>query len=221
MFSSRIIPAIIPQSEGDLRQFVGQMHGIPELHVDVVDGKFVPHTSWPYEPLGQPENLLGLLQPFTLEVDLMVTNPIQAAETWIKAGADMLVFHIETLDCNDLKYITDKYDVTVGVAANNDTPLATLVPYLAYAHYVQVMGIASIGAQGQPFDERACSRIEEIRQRTGRHSISLDGCVNGQTLPRLVGLKLDRYIMGSAIYSASDPLLAYKQFSQLVSSTGE
>ncbi len=220
MISSPIIPAIIPTSVDDIAQFLAKLPKVPELHLDVVDGVFVPTVSWPYQPQGVPLEVATMLSVCTLEVDLMVAESRSAAQAWIAAGADLLVFHVETASLEVVREIGTTTSVTIGVAANNDTPFEILASYLPYVDYVQVMGIAEIGAQGQLFDERALTRIAEIRAVVPTMHISLDGSVNATTLPDVLTLDLQRYIMGSAIYRADDPLGAYISFSQIASAQG-
>jgi ribulose-phosphate 3-epimerase len=220
MFATPVVPATIPTTEQSLRDFVALLASVHELHVDVVDGRFVPYQSWPYAPVGVPTVVSELLAPYTLEVDLMVVDPLPAARAWLEAGADMLVFHTETISLEAFTQFVAETGETVGISALNDTPHETLRPYLAVADYVQVMGIAAIGAQGQPFDERAITRIEMIRQEFPKLPISLDGSVNMDTLPRLASLRLARYIVGSAVTKAVDPVAVYRTLTTLVSSTG-
>lgn len=221
MLSSPIIPAIIPSSEQALRDFVVVIGNVPEIHVDVVDGLFVPFVSWPYEPVGNPVAVAAPCSGYTLEVDLMVQQPLLAARSWLEAGADMLVFHVETISLEAFAAFVQEVDVTVGVCALNDTPYEVLRPYAALADYVQVMGIAQIGAQGQPFDDRALDRIALLQKEFDHLMISLDGSVNHATLPQLAALSLPRYIVGSAIAAAAHPRQAYTDLSVLVSSTGQ
>jgi ribulose-phosphate 3-epimerase len=213
MLASPIVPAVIPNSAVAVADFLRALPGVPELHLDVVDGVFVPFTSWPYVEAGSPAEVLLVCEAVTLEVDLMVAEPLKAARAWIAAGADMLVFHIETISVEALTQFAQETAVTIGVAANNDTPNEALIPYLAVADYVQVMGIASIGAQGQPFDERALSRIAWLRAQDATCVISMDGSVNANTISILLPYRLDRYIVGSAISRAVDPKAAYTMFS--------
>jgi ribulose-phosphate 3-epimerase len=221
MISSPIVPALIPRSQAQLHDFARVMFGVPELHVDVVDGKFVPFTSWPYIDGGEPRDSFSLLEAFTLEVDLMVENPLPAARSWLLAGADLLVFHVETISAPALAEFASTTHVTIGISANNDTPFETLATYFPYVDYVQVMGIAKIGSQGQAFDERAISRITDVRAMAPQLALSLDGSVNAATWPRLAPLALERYIVGSAIAGRPDPKVAYHEFCQAwLSSTG-
>jgi len=215
MFTSLIIPAIIPSTLSDLRQLVSRLAGLPEIHLDVVDGIFVPFISWPYNSQELPRVAKESLDVFSLEVDLMVNKPLSAAHNWIEAGADQLVFHVETISLASFKDFTDNTNMTIGISSNNDTDFNILKEYLPYADYVQVMGIGAIGTQGQPFDVRSLNRIAMIRENFPNLAISIDGSVNAETLPKLVSLKLNRYIIGSAIIKQDDQILAYKKFTTM------
>jgi len=215
MFTSPIIPAIIPSTLSDLRQLVSRLAGLPEIHLDVVDGIFVPFISWPYNSQELPRVAKESLDVFSLEVDLMVSKPLSAAHNWIEAGADQLVFHVETISLASFKDFTDNTNMTIGISSNNDTDFNIIKEYLPYADYVQVMGIGAIGTQGQPFDVRSLNRIAMIRENFPNLAISIDGSVNAETLPKLVSLKLNRYIIGSAIIKQDDQILAYKKFTTM------
>lgn len=212
-----IVPALIPKSAEALRTTLGQLKFSPEIHVDVVDGKFVPFVSWPYEPSGNPIEVKSSTDPYTLEVDLMVEDPLKVAEEWIKAGADMLVFHVETISYEDFLDFTMSTSISVGISALNDTPLEVFKPYIKVADAIQLMGIAKIGAQGLPLDERVFERIEELKREFPHHPITIDGSVNMETIKRLDKAGADRFICGSAIVKASDPLLAYQKLKQEIS----
>lgn len=215
--SSPIIPAVIPQSRTDLCTLAEQITFTTELHLDVVDGQFVPFTSWPYEPYDEPQSVKSVLDRFSLEVDLMVADPLPAADAWLAAGADMLIFHTETLSLAALDAFRATTAVTIGVSALNDTPLETLLEYAAFADYVQVMGIAAIGSQGQPFDTRALERITAIREAAPHLGISIDGSVNTDTIAAIRKVRVDRYIVGSGIVKQPDMAAAHHALTTLVS----
>jgi ribulose-phosphate 3-epimerase len=214
---STIVPAIIPESLDQLKIFGEEIAPLPEIHVDVVDGKFVDAISWPYDPLGDPMMAKTILDRFSLEVDLMIFDPIPAAERWIAAGADLLVFHVETISPQAFADFAHQTSITIGISALNDTPDETLAAYIPHADYVQVMGIRKIGSQGLPFDEFAKERIVWIKQTFPNASISLDGSVNHHSLPDLCTLPVQRFIVGSAITKAPLPLVAYHELSAFVS----
>ncbi len=211
-----IVPAIIPTSAAHLVRTLAGFSFSPEVHVDVVDGVFVSSVSWPYNPVGNPEQTKPVTDGFTLEVDLMVQNPLEAADVWVAAGADMLVFHIETISLDAFKRFAESTKISLGVCALNDTPLETLLPYLEFSDYVQVMGIATIGAQGQPLDERVFERIKTLKESNSRLLVSVDGSVNRETIARLAKAGVDRFICGSAIAGASNPKEAHRELSSLI-----
>jgi ribulose-phosphate 3-epimerase len=216
--SSPIVPAIIPQSYDDLVQQVEKIKGLPEVHVDVVDGVFVPSVSWPYNGGWDVVIALGLLSQFSLEVDLMVAQPLPAAHAWLKAGADQLVFHVETISVEAFAQFTADCPVSVGISCNNDTPLPILYEYLPHADYVQCMGIATIGSQGQPFDESVIERISQIHAQYPKIALGVDGSINESTIPKLLQLGLSRFIVGSAIITAEQPKEAYAKLTKLAQS---
>lgn len=211
-----IVPAIIPKSLEEIKTVLPGLNFSPEIHVDVVDGKFVPFTSWPYQPQGVPSAVKNTTDSFTLEVDLMVEDPLVAADAWILAGADMLVFHTETISPEAFSRFANASKISVGISAINDTPLSELEPYLESADYIQLMGIAKIGAQGQPFDERVIDRIGELKSRYPNLPITIDGSVNKNTIAKLAKAGADRFICGSAILGAPEPYLAYNELQALI-----
>jgi ribulose-phosphate 3-epimerase len=214
-----IVPALIPKTAREVREVLPRLRFSPEIHLDVVDGKFVPFTSWPYEPQGSPDEVRATTDTFTLEVDLMVEDPETAAAAWVKAGADMLVFHVETLSLEAWQRVTKEYaHISCGISALNDTPLETLLAYAAFADGVQLMGIAHIGAQGQPFDERVLERTAAVKKAYPGLPVTIDGGVNTETIARLAAAGMDRCICGSAIVAAEDPYLAHQALATLISS---
>ena len=216
MISSPIIPAIIPQSLADLTRQLNSLRGLPELHLDVVDGIFTSAISWPYKNQDNILDAKELLSRFSLEVDLMVENPLKVAPAWIKVGAQQLVFHIETVSRDELAELASRYDVTIGVALSDSTPVEDVYPYFSCADYVQIMGIAEVGSQGQPFTDNALLKITKIQQSYPHFPISIDGSVNLSTLPKLVSYKLDRYIIGSRIMGTVNPREAYLNFNEQI-----
>lgn len=211
-----IVPALIPKSAEQIKTVLPSLNFSPEIHIDVVDGKFVPFTSWPYEPTGMPKSVKSTTDCFTLEVDLMVENPLEAADAWLEAGADMLVFHVETIDLSAFKRFVESTKISIGISALNDTPLEVFIPYIEIADYIQLMGIAKIGAQGQPFDERVLERITELKRLFPKHPITIDGSVNKNTIAKIAKGGADRFICGSAIVAAPEPHLAYNELQALI-----
>jgi len=211
-----IVPAFIPKSEVEARETLNTLRFCHEVHLDVVDGLFVSDTSWPYQPTGQPIKIKQYVEPFSLEVDLMVVDPLQAGVDWVTAGADRLVFHVETVSLENFKNFEAFTHVSVGVSAHGATPLNQLLEYAEYADYIQLMGIHEIGAQGQPFDETVLDKIATVRAAYPDKSITIDGSVNEHTIVKLQRAGADRFVVGSAITLQPDPAAAHKALSLLI-----
>lgn len=211
-----IVPAIIPMSAQMLTEQLARLTFSREVHVDVVDGKFTPSVSWPHEPTGDPVAVKSATDQFTLEVDLMIENPLPAAVDWMTAGADMLVFHLETISLDNFKNFADFTHVTVGISAHGDTPIATLLEYAQYADQIQLMGIKQIGSQGQPFDEAVLTTIATVKAAYPEKPITVDGSVNEHTIAQIVAAGADRVIVGSGITLQDEPQVAYEALQALI-----
>lgn len=211
-----IVPAIIPKDREALLAYAEVLTFSNELQLDLVDGRFVPTASWPYDPLGEPISVRTQLEPYTLEIDLMVADPLAAATAWIEAGADMLVFHVETLSLDAFQAFAADTQVSVGVSAHGATTLDELSEYAEDADYIQLMGIKEIGAQGQPFDTSVLEKIAELKRRFPEKSIIIDGSVNADTIVPLRNAGADRFACGSAIVLQPDPEAAHAALSALI-----
>lgn len=213
-----IVPAVIPRDKKEVIEMTRTLSFSNEFHLDVVDGKFVAATSWPINPHGTPNEVKAFTDAFTLEVDLMMHNPIPAAREWIEAGADMLVFHIETIDLPSLVdfILYAPRSVSIGVSLHGDTPIESLLPFAVHADYIQLMGIHTIGAQGQPFDTSIFEKIQRVKREFPAMPIHVDGSVNRDTITTLVKAGVNRFVVGSAIVKQSDPEAAYQELCQIV-----
>lgn len=215
--SQLVVPAIIPKNTDHLRDSLQTIAFAHEVHIDVVDGEFVDPVSWPYEPAGTPSDQQELFAQRTVEVDLMVVDPLPAARAWVTAGAQMVVFHAETIaPAAVARFVAEHDGISVGISALNDTSWETVIPYLEVVDYVQVMGIATIGAQGAAFDERALDRITTITEQHPELLISVDGSMNQSTIERAAEAGADRFIVGSAIMAAADARAALDALVRLV-----
>lgn len=212
-----VVPAIIPKSREHLLQSLTSVSFSNEVQIDLVDGKFDDNITWPYEPVGDPLEVKYLTDNFSLEVDLMVNDPLPAAQAWIEIGAQMIVFHIKTLSLEELEIFVGKHrKVTFGVSTHGDTNIETLKTYARHADYIQLMGIREIGSQGQPFDESTIDKIVELRREFPDKVISVDGSVNEKTIKRLKDAGTNRFIVGSAIVAQPDPEVAYTKLNELI-----
>ncbi len=212
-----IIPAIIPQSFDHLSDAVASVRSFaPEVQVDIVDGHFVPFTSWPYRGSGSVMLLRDIAESITVEVDLMIERPEMALPLYIDAGVKKVVVHLEsTTEMNAILAHHRSHDYELGLSIGNDTPLGKLRSLICEVDYVQLMGIRHIGSQGQPFDDEVLTRVRALRTEFPELTISIDGSVNATTLPLLKAAGANRFVSGSAIFDASDPHAAYESLANL------
>ncbi len=206
-----IIPAIIPKDASHLQDTLTRVRPFTRsVQVDIVDGVFVPFTSWPYSSESEIAHLRTLIEGFDVEVDLMLMEPETVVEEYVKAGVRSVVVHLEsTQKLAEIIALKNTYTFKLGFSINNDTHLSVLTDVLVSADYVQLMGIAHIGSQGQPFDTRVLARISELKSMYPELLISIDGSVNASSLPRLVEAGARRFVSGSAILMHDSPQEAY------------
>lgn len=223
---SEIIPAILEDTLDAVRERMSRVVLLaPMVQIDVCDGLFAPRRSWPYFRNGYDDYFKDILSekegmPFwdelDFEADLMVANPEEVVEDWIRAGAARVIPHIEAItDYGRLKERT-KGRVELGLAIGIDTPFSALAQYADEISCIQCMGIAKIGYQGQDFDERVLRNIAELRRLYPNVTISVDGGVNIETVPRLIKAGANRLVVGSALFNSPDVKAALAQFKQMV-----
>ncbi len=208
---TEIIPAIMEKTLNELRDKLALVRGLaPYVQIDVMDGIFVPNISFPYVSRGElkiESDELPYWQDFSYEFDLMVKNPDRIIGAFLALGASRIVLHTESIKDEVIPRVIEEiknFKAEVGLASNNDTPLSSIEAHISEVDFVQVMGIARIGFQGEPFDERALERIRRLRAKYPDLIISVDGSVNLKTAPRLVLAGANRLVAGSAVFESGD-----------------
>lgn len=215
-----IIPAILPTSREDLDARLLRLHGVTQrVQIDVVDGRFVTPASWPYvqkvDVAMLTEDSLPELGSFRFEIDLMVEEPEKAIGPWIRAGATRITVHAETT--HRLPELIRDFQVTYGhdkdfapgliafgLALNLGTDTSLIEPYLDRCDYVQFMGIARIGKQGEPFAPSVLPKIHAFHRTYPDMPIQVDGGVSRATAQRLLEAGASRLIVGSGLWNAPD-----------------
>ncbi len=202
-----IIPSILAADFARLADEVGRVEpaGISMLHIDVMDGHFVPNLT-----VGPP--LVESLRKATrlaLDVHLMITNPDQFAPAFIKAGADLVSVHQETCPHLDrtLRMIRGE-GARPGVVLNPSTPVSTLDEVLDLVDYVLIMSV-NPGFGGQKFIPRALDKIRALdrirRERGLEFAIEIDGGVNTGNVAGIVRAGCEWLVAGVTVFRAPDP----------------
>ena len=212
-----IAPSLLSADFLNLGQDVREMQeaGAEMLHVDVMDGHFVPNLS-----IGLP--VLEVLRSSTvllLDVHLMISNPDQMAEAYIDAGADYLSVHYETANQLDrlLERIREK-GAQPGVAINPDTPVLVLKDVLKRCHHVVVMSVHP-GFGGQNFISNSFQKVRKLRSLIDSQSlnikIEIDGGMGPDNTEEAVRSGVDIVVAGSAIFHSSSSKESFQQMGRL------
>lgn len=222
----QIVPAILPEDFTSLRSSLARVRVLsPFVQIDVCDGNYVGSTTWPYgepdsfEPILTGEEGMPFWQDFQFEFDLMISRPEESIKDWIDAGASRVIIHNQSTD--GLPRILDELDyagVEAGIALTLDEDPGLVGEYIEKIAFVQCMGIAKIGEQGNPFDSRALAFIKELRDSFPNLPISVDGGVSEKTIQELIQVGATRLVSGSAILKAEDPKRAYEAMVALAGS---
>lgn len=186
-------------------------------HIDVMDGHFVPNLTF-----GLP--LIKALKSkvkIPLDVHIMVSNPDEVALEYVKAGADIVVFHIEAArHSHRLVQAIAKAGARVGVALNPGTPVDWVFPLLDDLDIVMVMSV-NPGFGGQTFIPQTIDRVARLAQEINRRGralkthIEVDGGVNAQTGAGVVSAGARVLVAGTFVYGAEDASIPIRHLKQL------
>ncbi len=208
-----ILPSLLAGDFGRLEESAlqAQAAGGDALHLDIMDGHFVPNISMGPDVVRMAHRCVRI----PLSVHLMLTRPDHFVDQFIEAGADTLLIHVE-LQCdvaNTLRRIRAK-GVRPGLALNPETPARALDPYWGAFDEVLCMTVHP-GFGGQVFMEEVLPKITEIFHQAQRHSeqgrggtlpvdIGVDGGIDMETVKRAAGAGANIIIAGNSLYKAVD-----------------
>lgn len=193
-----------------------QENGVEWLHLDIMDGNFVPNIS--FGP-GVVKALRSRDAKLFFDVHLMLARPDKYVESFAAAGADLITVHVEPEYpvAETLRRIR-ALGKQAGISLNPDTPAEALLPFLDEIDLVLVMSVFP-GFGGQKFMPEVLPKIEKLaqwrRERGGKWRIEVDGGVDSETAPRCLAAGADTLVAGTAFFRAPDK----KAFIQAV--TGE
>lgn len=211
---AEILPAILANSEEEFIKLVDHVRSLGlMLHIDIMDGAFVPATTW-----APPERMRELLEGIRYEAHLMVTNPEHLVPVWIAAGADRVIFHAESTErvkliCHAVVPHCDR----LCVAINPDTPVSHIMPHLDILSQVLVMGVVP-GKAGQSLQDIALHKVRALKEVRPSLRVGVDGGVKLSNAPALIEAGCDFLVVGSALTGHPNPYEAAEEFRTAIGS---
>ena len=208
----KISPSILSADFANLERDIHRIADADYVHVDVMDGVFVPNIS-----IGIP--VLKSIRKVTdmfLDVHLMITQPVRYVEKFCDAGADLVTVHVEADFPENIQAAIDKIHAKgkkAGIVLKPKTTWEAVLPYIDQVELILVM-TAEPGFGGQKFMADMMPKVQAIRGYIDAINpaceLEVDGGVDPKTAPLVVEAGADVLVAGSAVYGAKDPAEAIR-----------
>jgi ribulose-phosphate 3-epimerase len=218
----RIAPSILAADFARLGDEVARIAPYTDiLHVDVMDGHFVPNIS-----LGPP--VIASLRSATelyLDCHLMISDPVRYLEALAGAGANGATAHIEAVP-NPESFFDEaaRLGIDAGLVINPPTPAESVIPYLDRCSIVLVMSV-NPGFGGQSFIDEVLPKIRKLRESIDSSStgtdIEVDGGIDLRTAGRVCEAGADILVAGTAVFGAADPVAAITDIRTIIETSRE
>lgn len=199
----KVAPSILTADFNNLEKEIKSLKAADYLHLDVMDGHFVPNISFGYAVLRKIKEITTL----PLDTHLMIQNPYDYIDDFIKIGSHIITVHIEANRPLDAINKIKENNVKAGISLKPGTPLEEIIPYLHLVDLVLVMTVEP-GFGGQSFMEKQMDKVRELDRLRKKHNftylIEIDGGVNDKTIHQVLNTGCDIVVAGSYILNQKD-----------------
>jgi ribulose-phosphate 3-epimerase len=198
-----VVPSILSADFARLADEIDEvtMAGVEMVHLDVMDGHFVPNIT-----IGPPVIAkLRKVSDLVFDAHLMISEPAKYIEPFAEAGADHITFHIEVAD-DPFKLIDKLHDLgcSAGICLNPESPVEAIAKVAPHCDMVLVMTVHP-GFGGQEFMPEAAKKVVRVREIVGPDiRVEVDGGIDPQTTPIVVSYGADTLVAGNAIFGKND-----------------
>lgn len=213
-----ISPSILAADFSRLGEEIGAVSNADWIHVDIMDGHFVPNLSFGPDITATVDGLTDRV----LDVHLMIEDPARWVETYAKAGADHLIFHVEAVEGQEAAVELAEKIRGLGIGAGfSIKPGTPIEPWLDKLHHFDLVLVMSVepGFGGQKFMPEMLEKVRALRAAIDKQGletlVEIDGGISAATIAESAAAGCDAFVAGSAIYSQADKAAAVEELRAL------